>query len=149
MASDNIKKLKELTQKLSEKDRELELQKKVLEMILESSTDGYWDWKIDEDYEYMSKTFKNQLGYEENELENHPTAWQKLIYPDDLKKMMTEVEKHFESKGDYPFEVESRYKHKDGHTVFILCRGKVIEWSENGKPKRMVGTHIDITKLKN
>lgn len=148
MASDNIKKLKELTLKLNDSEHEIAAQKKVLEFILENSTDGYWDWQIDKDYEYLSKTFKKQLGYEENELENHPSSWQKLIHPEDLIKLKEELDKHFKTQGSETFEVESRYTHKQGHTINILCKGKIIDWDDNGNPIRMVGTHIDITKLK-
>lgn len=148
MASDNLKNLKLLTEKLAEKEDQLETHKKFLEAILDISTDGYYDWHLDKDYEYLNKNFKKQIEYEDNEMENHPTDWQKIINPEDLKKMLIEVQKHFESKGEYPFETEDRYTHKQGHTVYILCRVQVIEWDDNEKPLRMVGAHIDITKLK-
>lgn len=145
--SKNIEKIRSLVEELSIRDAEVFQMKEILEQILETSTDGYWDWHIQKDYEYMSPRFKKQLGYEEDEMENHPSAWQALINDDDLEKMIIEVNKHFESKGEYPFKVICRYTHKDGHEVTVLCRGTVIEWDKNNKPKRMVGTHIDITNL--
>jgi len=39
-------------------------------------------------------------------------------------------------------------KHKDGHWVWVYDTGKVIEWENDGVPKRMIGTHLDITKQK-
>ena len=39
-------------------------------------------------------------------------------------------------------------KHKDGRWVWVLDRGKVVEWDENGNPGRMIGTIMDITKNK-
>jgi PAS domain S-box-containing protein len=39
-------------------------------------------------------------------------------------------------------------RHKHGHWVWVLDRGAVMEWDEDGKPLRMFGTHIDITERK-
>jgi len=39
--------------------------------------------------------------------------------------------------------------HKDGSTVWIQDRGKVISWTEEGKPHIISGTHTDVTKRKN
>jgi len=145
--SNNIDKLRELVEQLSIKDSDIIESKQLLELILETATDGYWDWNIKEGYEYLSPGFKSQLGYAEDEMENHPSAWQDLIFEEDLALTFEEVEKHFKSKGEYPFAVTARYNHKDGHVVTILCRGKVIEWDSEGNPVRMVGTHVDITDL--
>ncbi|MFA7219130.1 MAG: PAS domain-containing protein [Synergistaceae bacterium] len=109
--------------------------------------DGWWDWHIQEDYEYMSPRFWECLGYEPS-MENHPSAWQSLMFPEDLQKTTDNFNKHCATKGEHPFYQEVRYKHRDGHTVYIICRGKVIEWDENEKPVRMIGTHTDITNLK-
>lgn len=115
-----------------------------LNKVLETSTDGFFDWHIDNGYEYLSPKFKAALGYEVDELENRPESWQRIIDPEDLKVMFEEVQKHFESKGDYPFKVTSRYTRKDGSTVKVFCRGEVVEWNNDGSPKRMVGTHTII-----
>jgi len=74
-------------------------------------------------------------------------TWESLTHPDDLKKTYEILEKHF--KGDTPFyECEFRMKHKDGSWVWILDKGKVISWTEDGKPLIMCGTHVNITRLK-
>lgn len=145
--SNNIDKLRELVQILTIRDIEVFESKELLELILENATDGYWDWHIKKDYEYLSPTFKKQLGYEDNEMENKPSSWMGLIFEDDLKIMENELKTHFESKGEHQFKTISRYKHKNGETIKILCRGKVVSWDKNSEPIRMVGTHIDITNL--
>ncbi len=43
--------------------------------------------------------------------------------------------------------MEARYQHKNGALVPVLCRGEVIEWTVDGCPKRMVGTHTDLSDL--
>jgi hypothetical protein len=39
-------------------------------------------------------------------------------------------------------------RHRDGHWVWVLDRGKVIEWAPDGTPLWMFGTHTDITERK-
>ena len=117
-----------------------------LKSILERSTDGFWDWKINEGTEFLSEKFKNALGYTDDEMGNNPESWQVLCNKGDLKKLLSEVQKHFDSNGEYPFEVTSRYKHKKGHWVKMLCKGSVIEWDEKGNPLRMQGIHTIIKK---
>ena len=58
------------------------------------------------------------------------------------------LNKHVHSKGEIPYEVELRYLHKKGHIVWVYSRGKIIEWDEAGKPQRMIGSHVDITRQK-
>ena len=55
---------------------------------------------------------------------------------------------HIESRGAVPYDNAVRYFHKDGSIVWVLCRGKVVEWSEDDKPLRMIGSHVDITPMK-
>lgn len=145
--SDNLDKLRVLVEELNVRDKNIIETKELLEVIIETATDGYWDWHITKDYEYLSPGFKAQLGYTDEEMPNHPSSWQKCINEGDLGIMLEEVNKHFETGGKYEFSVRSRYTKKCGEEIIVLCRGKVVEWGENGEPIRMVGTHIDITNL--
>jgi PAS domain S-box-containing protein len=61
-------------------------------------------------------------------------------------KALTE---HFESRGEKPYYGIARYHHKDGSTVWIICSGHVTEWNDRNEPLHMVGSHINITSVKN
>ena len=145
--SDNIKKLRDLVSELPIRDADIIKMREILEATLVVSTDGYWDWDIVKNEEYLSPGFKKQLGYEDDEMANVPDSWMKIINPDDLTDSLEQFKKHVESKGKEEYRVTARYTHKEGHEIKILCRGSVIEWGENNEPIRMVGTHIDITNL--
>jgi PAS domain S-box-containing protein len=119
-----------------------------LNYLVQETGDGLWDWRIQEDYEYMSPRFWEILGYSSEEKEHHPAEWQKLIFEEDLKVALKNYELHVATRGEHPFWQEARYKHKDGSTVWVVCQGKVIEWGENGQPIRMIGSHTDVTNLK-
>lgn len=116
--------------------------------ILEATLAGYWDWRVQDNYEYYSPSFKAMFGYEDHEVPNSPDWWQQHMHPEDIPRAFEIFEKHVKSKGEFPFSNEVRYFHKDGSIVWVYCKGKVIEWGENGEPLRMVGSHVDITKAK-
>jgi len=127
----------------------IEKQRKAFEELFETTLAGYWDWNPIENTEYLSPQFKKTFGYEDNELENKPESWMAFADPDDLNKMFAEYTKHEKSGGIVPFKTELKFTHKDGSIRNILCGGKIFEWDLNGKPKRVVGCHIDLTALRN
>ena len=123
-------------------------QRRIVELILEQSLAGYWDWWIQRNEEYLSPTFKKMFGYEDSEMPNSPEAWQKIIFPEDLPGVFAVFNSHVQSKGAIPFYNEVRFRHKEGSTVWVVCTGRVIEWDQQGQPVRMIGCHIDISKIK-
>jgi len=145
--SENIEKLKTLVEELTIRDANVFRRKSVLEDIIEAASDGIWEWNLQDNTAFLSPNYKAQLGYKDDELPNTPETWNKLMYDDDLIKMGETLKEHIESKGKKPFRVVARYEHKDGSEVRILCRGKVIEWADNGEPIKMVGLHIDLTNI--
>jgi PAS domain S-box-containing protein len=135
---DNIRKL---TSTLVRVEQNLEQEKSTLEFILEHTTDGYWDWDVETGYEYLSPRFKSQLGYEVDEMEDKPESWQAICHPEDSNLLWDEVQQHFRGEIE---EIKGvlRFTHKLGHEIRILCRGKLVEFTESGEPKRMIGTHV-------
>ncbi|MFM7886777.1 MAG: PAS domain-containing protein, partial [Pseudanabaena sp.] len=138
--------------KQAEKERllneQVQRELKLLENILDIVLAGYWDWYITKHYEYFSPRFKQMFGYEDHEIANLPESWQQLIFPDDLPKAIEAFESHVQSRGEIPYCIEVRYRHKNGSTVWVICSGKVIEWDVEGNPIRMIGCHIDISDRK-
>jgi PAS domain-containing protein len=57
------------------------------------------------------------------------------------------VAEHYLSHGLKPYNIDVRYKHKNGSIVWVNTTGRVIEW-DGDEPVRMVGCHLDITKKK-
>lgn len=137
-----------LKEKLHETEQELKEKVFIIDTILESTLAGYWDWKIEEGEEYLSPAFKKMFGYKDHELPNTPESWQKIIHPNDLPKVMEDFRRHVDTEGAYPYDNEVRYYHKDGSIVWVFCKGKVVEWGQNGEPLRMIGCHINKTPLK-
>ena len=139
----SIKKIKNLTDTLLRVENNLKEEKEVLEFILEHTTDGYWDWDLKTDYEYLSPKLKKQLGYEEDEMENKPESWKSICDKSDLEKTEKRIKDHLDGITE-DFKSRIKLTHKDGHIINILCRGKVVKRDENNQPLRMIGTHTII-----
>ncbi|MDC0535356.1 EAL domain-containing protein [Francisellaceae bacterium] len=119
--------------------------KKLYESILDATTDGWWDWHLEEDHIYMSPKFKAYFGYENQEIPNTLEGWKSIVHEDDLSEIISATESHIAD--GTPYENIVRYKCKNGEIKWIFCRGKAIV-DDDGKKRRMVGTHTDLTRLK-
>jgi PAS domain S-box-containing protein len=145
MKDDSLEKIRQLTQSLTKVEDNLKTEYSLLEFILEDTTDGYWDWNMLTNYEYLSPKFKAQLGYKPDEMENSPEAWQAICNKEDLERAIKTVSDHIEGKTDRFTEV-LRFTHKNGHKMKVLCSGKIVERKEDGSPIRMIGTHKILDK---
>lgn len=122
--------------------------KERLELALEGSELGLWDWWIQTRAAHYNEGWAGILGYTLDELTPLSVdTWIKKIHPDDLNGVMKEIKKHF-NKLTVIYKYQFRMKHKNGNWVWILGRGRVFEWSADGNPIRMSGTHLDITDRK-
>ena len=114
-----------------------------MELAFDGSRDGLWDWNLIENSVYFSPRWKEMLGYRDDELENSFDSWQSRVHPDDLEKMLKDLESSINDE-DIVFENKHRIQHKEGHWVWIYDRGKV-QRDADGKAIRMIGTHTDLT----
>ena len=120
----------------------------IFEFIREGSFDGLWYWDLENpENEWMDNRFWEILGYDPAKMPHKASAWQNIINQDDLKVALENFHKHL-ADSQHPYDQHMRYQHKNGSTVWVRCRGIVIR-DDNGKATRMVGTHQDITNLKN
>ncbi len=129
-------------------EEEIRIQRQRLENIIEGADVGTWELDIQSGKTVYNENWAKMLGYTLDELQpvNNKT-WEKLCHPDDLKKSDGIAERHL--KGELPYyECECRMKHKDGHWIWVLDRGKILRRSAEGRPVSMFGTHTNITEQK-
>lgn len=116
--------------------------------ILEGTNVGTWEWDIESGNIILNERWANMIGYTLEELSPVTIdTWRALIHPEDLEQADMLLEKHF-SRGLEYFELESRILHKNGDWIWVLDRGKVARWTQEGNPLVMAGTHQDITERK-
>ncbi len=118
-----------------------------LKLVLQGSNDGFWDWNMNTREVRHSDRWSEMLGYHPDELECHVGTWKSMVHPDDMPYVMSMFRNHIEGRKSR-YEIEYRMRNKSGEWVWILDRGKVVEWNQDGSPLRMSGTATDITERK-
>jgi len=114
---------------------------------LERASLGVWDWDLRTGACVYSDTWFRMLGYEPGELPQDGDLWLALMHPDDRARSIADGERHL--RGETPFiESEMRLRHKDGHWVWVLDRGGVVERDAAGTPLRVIGVQTDISRQK-
>jgi diguanylate cyclase (GGDEF)-like protein/PAS domain S-box-containing protein len=126
----------------------LERQNRRLENVIEGTGLGTWEWNVATGESVFNDQWAAILGYTLAELEPVSIAtWDRLVHPEDREKTSRALRDHFERK-TARYESEHRMRRKDGSWAWILDKGAVIEWREDGTPAWMFGTHQDITGRK-
>jgi PAS domain S-box-containing protein len=116
-------------------------------LALESAGEGVWDWNLVTGEEYLSDSLLSMYGYTRDEVQGVAEDLDARTHPDDIPAMIEARQAHFEGRARL-YRNEHRVRAKDGRWLWILTRGMVISRDESGRPTRIVGTHTDITDLK-
>ena len=130
-------------------EQALRVSRERLAFALQGSSDGLWDWNLDSNEAYYSPRWKEMLGYRPDELDGDYDTWRTLVHPDDRDATEAIAADYLAGRRSR-FEAEFRMRHRDGHWVNILSRA-TLACDEKGKllvPRRLVGTHVDITDRK-
>jgi PAS domain S-box-containing protein len=145
-----INRKKEIVNQVNKKTKELQESNQIIkeryELTLAGVGDGIWDWNLIDETIYFSKRWKEMLGFEEDEIVNVFEEWKKRVHPEDMQKALIDITANIAGKTER-YENIHRLRHKDGHWVWILDRGKTI-FDVDGNAVRMLGTHTDITERK-
>lgn len=139
-----------LQQELRERQRAeqaLQASEQQLQLALEGSEEGWWDWNIATGEVSWSERLWQMLGYEVGELPGRFSTWERLIHPDDKPWVMELLHAHLQDSS-VPYDFDYRFLTKSGEWKWIACYGKVVVRDELGKPLRMSGTHRDISTRK-
>ena len=116
--------------------------------IIEGTHAGTWEWSVQTGEMVFNERWAEIIGYRLEELQPVSiNTRKKFTHSDDMKASGELLAKHFNGNLPY-YECEVRMRHKDGQWVWVLDRGKVATWTEDGKPLLMSGTHQDITARK-
>lgn len=114
---------------------------------MEVTNDGLWEIDVVTDSIYWSPNYYQMLGYEPSEFPPSVQTWEALMHPEDRQRARKEFSEGIDKDKDY-FSVEFRMQAKDGAYKWILGRGKVFGRDRQGRAKRIIGVHSDITEQK-
>ncbi len=130
-----------------ELDARLNADSEIWRFIQLGSLDGIWYWNLENPAdEWMSPEFWRLFGIDPATRKHSPDEWQDIIFPEDLKTATDSFHAHC-ADPDQPYDQLVRYRHANGSTVWVRCRGLAIR-DETGRPIRMLGAHNDMTAAK-
>ena len=138
-----------LARSLEERKRvEQSLREAVLrqETAVRAGNVGLWDWNLATNRVRYSREWKRQIGYEEDEITDSFEEWECRVHPDDLPRVLDKIQ-GFVATGSPSYEIEFRFRHRDGRYLWILTRASLIK-NDEGQAVRVMGSHVDITERK-
>lgn len=120
--------------------------RKRLQSIIEATNIGTWEWNIQTEEIILNELWAEMVGYTLEELSPLTTEkWLEFLGPLAVQKVRAELNKVL-SNSEPQYSMKYRIKHKDGHWVTALDKGKIVSWTKDGRPLMMIGTHLDITE---
>lgn len=128
-----------LSERLAQKNQSLEA-------ILNGMQVGTWEWHIKTGETTFNRRWAEIIGETLDSLAPISIqTWLARVHPEDAPHSEAELQRHFAGETEI-YTCEVRMRHRDGHWVWVLDRGWVTEWADDGTPLHMVGGHIDVTE---
>jgi PAS domain S-box-containing protein len=130
-------------------EQALARERQTLEQVITASNLGTWEWHVPSGRIQRNAQWARMIGYTLEELGDRAVDvdLETLAHPDDRAGVHLAIERHF--SGEAPFlEMERRLRHKDGHWVWLLSRGRLLTRLPDGQPERVFGTITDISSQK-
>jgi PAS domain S-box-containing protein len=143
-----------LEELVDERTRELRIRQDRLEVALEATSTGLWQWspatggEITTSELYLSQTYYTMLGYEPDEFAADHEVLSSLIHPDDRSAVYQAFYGIASATDDISFSYEFRMRNKQGAWRWILAHGKIVARNQQGGVSRVVGVDTDITERK-
>lgn len=134
----------EISQK-TEYERELEALTSRLELALDATDTGVWEWDPDTDEVIWDETSERLFGYEPGEFTGTFEDFADRLPADEVTRIETEMNTALETGGEY--NADFRVEPPDGDQRWVQARG-VVQYDNDGTPDRMIGIQTDITERK-
>ncbi len=118
-----------------------------LSKIMLAANDGMWDWDLITNEVYFDPRYYQMSGYTIDEFPHALEEFQNRVHPDEVDYVMKEAEKHLKGETEN-FDVKFRFRKRTGDWQWIQGKGIIVERNDDGLPRRFIGTHRDISELK-
>lgn len=119
-----------------------------LQSALEMGNMAWWEWNVATGKVAMHEKKATMLGYSLKEFPDDVYEVCKLIHPDDYELTMQNMRDHLSGKTPM-YDVVYRIRMKNGGYKWYYDNGGVTVRDNDGKPLKVVGLVVDITRLKN
>ena len=142
------RKLSQEIEQRKEAQEALGQSQKRLELALKGGDLGFWDIDFTTNKLIVNERWATMLGMDIDQLKDATYQnWLDSIHPQDLQRVLEFGQKYKSGKIQI-YAIEYRAIRKDGHIIWLLSKGAIVEKDRFGKALRMVGTVSDITSKK-
>ncbi|MCL7929240.1 EAL domain-containing protein [Halomonas llamarensis] len=134
-----------LRQLVRRKTRELRHHQKRLTEILHVTRTATWELDVATGLLSVNDCWAEILGYAPETLSICSLSqWRGWVHPDDLTEAEQTLNAHLRGQTS-SYSCEYRLRHRDGHWLWVLDRGKVTSRNDQGDALKVSGTRIDIS----
>ncbi|MFB6098793.1 MAG: PAS domain S-box protein [Salinibacter sp.] len=126
-------------------ERELEKLTTRLQLALEATDTGFWEWDLDTETVFWDEACEQLFGYEPGTFPGTHEAFRKRVHPEDVDAIERETQRAIDTGDRY--QVDFRIQRPEGTRRWVQSRG-IVEYGEEGTPERMIGIQTDITDRK-
>ncbi len=118
-----------------------------MELALSSTNLGMWELWLPGERVCLDQRAAALLGYDAVQQLAQPGRWCDRVHGDDREGIGEALNRHL-SGTTTELRSELRLAHRDGHWVWVQCRGRVVERDAAGMPVMLLGTWLDISERK-
>lgn len=118
-----------------------------MRLILEGTDEGLWDWDMLSGEITFDDNWPRILGYETGERQFDYKWWEENLHPDSKPVFEKMLGGYLNGRETF-YELEYRMRAKSGEYKWIWARGICVSYNKDGTPRKMIGTHRDITDRK-
>jgi diguanylate cyclase (GGDEF)-like protein/PAS domain S-box-containing protein len=119
-----------------------------LELVLETASDGIWDWDLAHNDFLGNKALAAMLGLEQQgPVATTPRQIATHLIDEERPAVRRAIIDCLKGKTDI-YRSEHRLRRADGRIIWVLERGRVVERAADGSALRLVGSFTDITLQK-
>jgi len=116
-------------------------------LVMEGANLASWDWNVTTGRVDFNDRWAAQLGWDPSDIKPEYREWESRLHPEDRDETLRRLDYHLRGRTDW-YSAEYRLKHRTGRWVWVMDRGRVMRYSEDGKPLRVSGMYWDITDRK-
>ncbi len=119
-----------------------------LRELMQGTHTGMWEWNLETDRLVVNPRWAEIIGRKDDLPANLTfDTWYERIHPEDRDHALLQIRRCCAGEIEQ-FRIELRVRHAEGHWLWTVERGRIVNWTAQRRPLRMAGTCQDITRHK-
>ncbi|GAA4026807.1 sensor domain-containing protein [Actimicrobium antarcticum] len=118
-----------------------------LRLALATTHQGLFDLNVPSGSVTVNREYATMLGYAYESFHETAESWRARLHPND-RELVSKVYRDYAAGLRPDYRVEFRLRTSDGSWIWIYSVGAIVAYDIEGKPLRILGTHLNITERK-